>query len=240
MASASTIEWTDVTWNPVTGCDKVSDGCRNCYAEPLAARLKAMGSKRYAAGFDVTLHPDLLSLPYRWRKPRKVFVNSMSDIFHPEVPDDFIAAAFRTMADNPRHTFQILTKRPDRTEELADRLPWPDNVWLGVSVERARYTFRIDLLRNIPCDRRFISAEPLLEALPDLDLTGISWLIAGGESGHRPRPVSADWIRDLRDQCRRQEIPFFFKQWGGTRKKIAGHLLDGREYREFPIAMTGP
>ena len=234
MAAATGIEWTNVTWNPVTGCDKVSDGCRNCYAERMAHRLQRMGNPRYGDGFHVTLHHDLLSAPYRWRKPRMIFVNSMSDLFHRQVPDDFIAAVFRTMADNPRHTFQILTKRPHNALKLVDRLPWPDNVWLGVSVERPRYAFRIKRLSQLPAVVRFVSAEPLLEALPHLELQRIDWLIAGGESGPGARPVDAAWLRDLRDQCQASGTAFFFKQWGGVRKKTAGRLLDGRQHLEFP------
>ena len=234
MAAATSIEWTNMTWNPVTGCDKVSDGCRNCYAETMAHRLRLVGSPRYANGFQVTLHHDMLNVPHRWRKPRKIFVNSMSDLLHPDVPDDFIAAVLETIAATPRHTYQVLTKRPYRALNMAEALEWPPNLWLGVSVERAKYAFRIRQLAQLPAAVRFVSAEPLLEPLPDLDLQSIDWLIAGGESGPGARPVDGAWIRDLRDQCHASDTAFFFKQWGGVRKKTAGRLLDGREHLEFP------
>ena len=243
MSYRSGIEWTEATWNPTTGCDRVSSGCDNCYALTLAKRLKAMGNPRYqndgdpklsGPGFGITLHEDLLERPHRWRAPRLIFVNSMSDLFHPEVPLDFIQKVFRVMADTPRHTYQVLTKRSKRLMSLGGELEWPPNVWMGVSVETRRYAFRIDHLRCVDAAVRFVSAEPLLEALPDLDLDSIDWLIAGGESGHRARPVQKEWIRDLRDQCADKDVKFFFKQWGGRTPKAGGRELDGVHHDDMP------
>ncbi|MDE0269363.1 MAG: phage Gp37/Gp68 family protein [Acidimicrobiaceae bacterium] len=243
MSYRSGIEWTETTWNPTTGCDRVSSGCDNCYALTLAKRLKAMGNPRYqndgdpklsGPGFKITLHEDLLERPYRWRAPRLIFVNSMSDLFHPEVPLDFIQKVFRVMADTPRHTYQVLTKRSKRLMSLNSELEWPPNVWMGVSVETQRYTFRIDHLRCVDAAVRFVSAEPLLEALPDLDLTSIHWLIAGGESGHKARPVEEEWVRDLRDQCAVAGVAFFFKQWGGRTPKAGGRELDSVHHDDMP------
>ena len=234
MGDKSAIEWTDATWNPVTGCSKVSPGCKNCYAERLAARLKAMGNPRYANGFEVTLHPDQLTLPLRWKQPRKIFVNSMSDLFHEEVPDEFILQAFEVMAKADWHLFQILTKRAERLAKLAPRLPWPNNVWQGVSVESAEYTWRVEHLLQVPAIVRFISVEPLLSPIPRLPLKGISWVIVGGESGPNYRPVEARWIREIRDQCGRAKVPFFFKQWGGITPKAGGRRLDRRVWNEMP------
>jgi protein gp37 len=235
--SASRIEWTEVTWNPVTGCSKVSPGCANCYAERMTRRLKGMGQPNYAQGFAVATHAHMLERPLEWQRPSTVFVNSMSDLFHEAVPDEFIASVFATMRAADRHTFQVLTKRSARLRALADGLPWSRNVWVGVSVETAAYAHRIDDLRAVPAAVRFLSLEPLLGPLPDLDLAGIDWVIVGGESGPRARPPQPDWVRDLRDQCLAADVPFFFKQWGGTRKKAAGRELDGRVWGEMPVAI---
>ena len=235
MSEQTGIEWSDSTWNPVTGCHKISPGCKNCYAARLAPRLKAMGNPRYANSFEVTLHHDLISLPTKWAKPRRIFVNSMSDLFHTEVPTDFIQEVFATIEESERHTFQLLTKRPERALELADSLPWPTNLWMGVSVENPDYLHRADVLKEIPAQVRFLSLEPLLAPLPSMNLTGIHWVITGGESGPGARSIEAGWVEDIRDQCQEQEVPFFFKQWGGTNKKRAGRILTGRTWDEFPI-----
>jgi protein gp37 len=244
----SRIEWTGITWNPVTGCDTISPGCDHCYARTLARRLKAMGQARYQAdgnpvtsgpGFAVTCHPGALGMPYRWRKPRLVFVNSMSDLFHARVPEAFIREVFTVMAATPAHTYQVLTKRPRRALRMAAALPWPPNVWLGVSVENNRYLHRADTLRTVPAAVRFISAEPLLGPLGGLDLSGIGWVIAGGESGHGHRQPDDAWFRDLRDQCAAAGVPFFFKQQGGATPKAGGRLLDGRTHNAMP-ALTLP
>jgi protein gp37 len=243
MAGASSIEWTEVTWNPVTGCDRVSPGCDNCYALTLAKRLKAMGSPRYqndggagtsGPGFGLTCHEDLVELPLHWRKPRLVFVNSMSDLFHPEVPDAFIARVFDTMKAADQHTFQILTKRPQRLAQMAHQLPWPSNVWMGVSVENARYRFRIDHLRRVPAKVRFLSVEPLIADVGELDLGGIHWVIVGGESGHNARPIEEQWVTSIRDQCVDAGVAFFFKQWGGRFPKAGGRELGGEYWDEMP------
>ena len=234
MAQDSAIEWTDATWNPVTGCTKISPGCKNCYAHRMARRLHAMGQPRYRNNFDVTLHPDLLEQPLRWAQPRKIFVNSMSDLFHPEVPEDFIRAAFDVMGRAYWHTFQILTKRSDRLVEIAKRLPWHDNIWMGVSVENRDYTYRVEHLWKVPAAIRFLSVEPLLGPIPRLPLQGIDWVIVGGESGPGCRKIESDWVRHIRDRCLAFGVPFFFKQWGGTRKKLSGRELDGRTWDEMP------
>ncbi|PYN61930.1 MAG: hypothetical protein DMD90_21920 [Candidatus Rokuibacteriota bacterium] len=234
MGDQTGIEWTDATWNPVTGCTKVSPGCKNCYAERLAARLHAMHNPRYRNGFKLTLHPDLLSLPLRWRRPRMIFVNSMSDLFHEAVPAEYIWQVFAVMGQAPWHTFQILTKRSKRLRQLASGLSWPSNVWQGVSVESSRYTARIDDLREIPAAVRFISIEPLLGPIPALPLDNIHWVIVGGESGPRRRPVEAGWVREIRDQCLTADVRFFFKQWGGRTPKSRGRLLDGRTWDDMP------
>lgn len=236
MSDHSGIEWTDATWNPVTGCTKVSPGCKNCYAERLAARLRAMGNPRYRNGFEVTLHPDQLMLPLRWRRPKGVFVNSMSDLFHEAVPDDYIHRVFDVMVEANWHTFQILTKRSDRLAALAPDLPWPPNVWQGVSVENARYTWRIEDLQTVRAAVRFLSVEPLLGAIPKLPLRGIHWVIVGGESGGGRRPMAPEWARDIRDQCVEARVAFFFKQWGGRTPKSAGRILDGRTWSQEPRA----
>jgi protein gp37 len=234
MATISSIEWTEATWNPVTGCTKISPGCKHCYAEVMARRMVAMGMARYRNGFELTLQEDMVTAPLRWRKPRVIFVNSMSDLFHREVPEDFILRVFETMCRAEQHTFQVLTKRSDRLRELAPRLPWPENVWMGVSVEDRRRAARVAHLVDVPAKVRFLSVEPLLELIPDLPLDGIHWVIVGGESGRRPRPVDPDWVRAIRDRCATNRVPFFFKQWGGTNKKRAGRLLDGRTWDDMP------
>lgn len=234
MAQTSTIEWTEATWNPVTGCTKVSPGCKFCYAERMAHRLQAMGQHRYRNAFRLTLQPDVLEAPLRWRSPRVIFVNSMSDLFHKDVPFDFIAKCFRVMEEASQHTFQVLTKRPERVAELADRLPWPTNIWIGTSIENADYTHRATSLRDVPGTVRFLSIEPLLGPIPRLPLKGIHWAIVGGESGPGARPMDGEWVREIRDQCLRKNVPFFFKQWGGTNKKRNGRTLDGRTWDDMP------
>jgi protein gp37 len=243
MAQKSPIEWTESTWNPTTGCDKTSPGCDNCYALTLSKRLKAMGSAKYQAdgdprssgpGFKLTVHPDTLDDPRRWREPRMVFVNSMSDLFHPDVPLDFIASVFRVVAETPQHQYQVLTKRSKRMAQLADQLEWPSNLWMGVSIESERYLFRADHLRTVPASVRFLSCEPLLGPIGPLDLAGIDWVIAGGESGHHARPMDPEWVRELRDQCGSSDVAFFFKQWGGRTPKAGGRELEGRTWSEMP------
>lgn len=234
VAAVSSIEWTEMTWNPVVGCVKISQGCKHCYAERMAKRLKAMGSPRYPDGFKPTLHEDLVDQPKRWKKPRTVFVNSMSDLFQDSVPDDFIARVFDTMAACPQHTFQILTKRSDRLANFGQRLPWPANVWMGVSVENVKVLDRIDDLRSVPAKVRFLSCEPLIGPLGVLDLAGIHWVIVGGESGPKARPMREAWAQDIRDQCEDQRVAFFFKQWGGVRKEKFGRELNGRTYDAMP------
>jgi|SRR5690606_17691910 len=237
MATIKTkIEWTEATWNPTTGCTKVSEGCRNCYAEKMAKRLQAMGTKRYRNGFQLTLHPDLIDLPLRWKKPRKIFVNSMSDLFHQEVPDDFIRQVFRTMNQASHHIFQVLTKRPERVAAMAHRLNWTPNIWMGTSVENMRVIERVAHLRKVPARVRFLSCEPLLGPL-QLNLDGIHWVIVGGESGPGARPLDGDWVREIRDQCIKKRVAFFFKQWGGVRKDKTGRMLDGRTWDEMPSGL---
>lgn len=228
------IEWTESTWNPVTGCTKISPGCKHCYAERLALRLKAMGNPSYQNGFDLTLHEDRLEDPLRWKKPQTVFVNSMSDLFHEDVPIAFIQRVFATMRAASWHQFQILTKRSDRLAAVADQIEWPQNVWMGVSVENAKYAFRIDNLRTVGAKIRFLSIEPLLGPIDRLDLRGIHWVIVGGESGPGSRQMDVDWVLAIRDLCRAAEVPFFFKQWGGVNKKRTGRLLAGRSWDEVP------
>jgi protein gp37 len=235
MGMKSSIEWTESTWNPVTGCTKISAGCVHCYAERLALRLQAMGQPNYANGFKATLHEHALDLPFHWRKPQRIFVNSMSDLFHEEVPVDFIRRVFTVMKKASWHRFQILTKRSERLAELAPFLSWPENVWMGVTVENADCAFRIQHLRGVNAAVRFLSLEPLLSPIPEMDLTGIDWVIVGGESGPGARPMNAEWVRDVRSQCREANVPFFFKQWGGSNKKKAGRLLDGRLYDGMPF-----
>jgi len=234
MSVNSAIEWTESTWNPVTGCTKISDGCSHCYAERMARRLKAMGQKNYANGFKVTLHPHALNLPLKWKKPQTIFVNSMSDLFHKNVPISFIHKVFSIMTEAHWHRFQVLTKRASRLQKIASELNWPNNVWVGVTVENNDYTKRIDCLRNVPAIVRFLSLEPLLGPLPRLNLTNIDWVIVGGESGPGARPMEKDWVLDIQHQCKSAKVPFFFKQWGGFNKKKAGRLLNGREHSEMP------
>lgn len=232
--SETKIEWTDMTWNPTTGCSKVSEGCKNCYAERMSKRLKAMGNPRYSRGFEPQEHYDALSIPYKWKKPKRVFVNSMSDLFHDKISDEFIAQVFDVMNKTPLHTYQILTKRPQRAIQMADRLNWSDNIWMGTSVENSRVVGRIDELKEIPARIRFLSCEPLIGALEAMNLQDIHWVIVGGESGPGARPMNADWVRSILNQCQAAEVPFFFKQWGGAMKHKNGRLLDGREWNEFP------
>ncbi len=234
MALKSAIEWTESTWNPVTGCTKVSSGCRHCYAERMAARLQAMGQANYRDGFALTLQPQALELPLRWKTPQTIFVNSMSDLFHEDVPCEYILRVFEVMRRAYWHRFQVLTKRSARLAILAPDLPWASNVWMGVTVESAQYVQRIDDLRQTGAPLRFLSLEPLLSPLPALDLTGIHWVIVGGESGAEARPMDPAWARDLRDQCTAAGVPFFFKQWGGANRKQAGRVLDGRTWDEMP------
>lgn len=236
MANGSSIEWTQATWNPVTGCSKVSPGCLNCYAERMARRLQAMGQPNYANGFKVEVHRKSLTLPFLWKSPRKIFVNSMSDLFHSEVPLRFIHQVFEIMCATPQHTYQILTKRSERIAELGRCLPWPENVWLGVSVESGSYCCRIDHLKNTGALTKFISFEPLLGPIAKLDLAGIDWVIVGGESGPRARPLDPQWVRTIRDHCVSSAIAFFFKQWGGRNKKKSGRTLDGRVWDQMPLA----
>lgn len=234
MATKSTIEWTESTWNPVTGCTKISSGCAHCYAETLARRLKAMGQPNYANGFEPTMHDHALDLPLSWSKSQTIFVNSMSDLFHESVSEEFILKTFEIMRRADWHRFQILTKRSGRLLELDPSLPWADNIWMGVSVENGDYTFRIDDLRKTRAAVKFLSLEPLLGPLPNLDLDGIGWVIVGGESGIGARLMNPSWVIDIRDQCQAAGVPFFFKQWGGVNKKKAGRVLEGRTWDETP------
>ncbi len=243
----SAIEWTDATWNPTTGCDRTSPGCDHCYALVMATRLKAMGQPKYqldgdprtsGPGFGLTVHPDVLDLPRTWSRPRRVFVNSMSDLFHPDVPLDFVRSVFAVMADTPQHQYQVLTKRSKRLASLAGSLPWPDNVWMGVSIELQAYAFRADHLRTVPAAVRMLSLEPLLGPVK-VDLDGIDWVIAGGESGPKARPVSEDWLLAIRDACRQSSTPFFFKQWGGRFPKAGGRRLGDEEWSQYPDDEAG-
>ncbi len=234
MSAKTTIEWTETTWNPVTGCKKVSSGCKNCYAERMARRLQAMGQPRYRNGFEVTLQPQALLEPLRWKRPRLIFVNSMSDLFHQEVPLEFIQKVFSVMNRCSQHQFQILTKHSNRLKKLGTQLKWTNNIWIGVSVESQKYTERVDDLRSVPATLRFLSMEPLLGPIKELNLSGVSWVIVGGESGPKARPMEEAWVKLIRTICINQNVPFFFKQWGGVRKKQNGRLLDGREWNELP------
>lgn len=244
MATKTGIQWTEVTWNPTTGCDRISPGCDNCYALALAKRLKAMGSPKYQAdgdprtsgpGFGVAVHASALAEPYSWPSPRTVFVNSMSDLFHARVPLGFVREVFRVVEDTPQHTYQVLTKRSARLRKLADRLPWPPNLWMGVSVENAGAFSRIDDLRQVGAAIRFLSCEPLLGPMEGINLAGIGWVIAGGESGPRYRPIQLEWARGIRDAARDAGVPFFFKQWGGRTPKALGRELDGATWDEMPV-----
>jgi protein gp37 len=234
----SSIEWTEMTWNPTTGCDKVSAGCKYCYAEVMTKRLHAMGIEKYKDGFKVRIHEDALTVPYSWKRPKIVFVNSMSDLFHPEVPIEFIQKVFEVMNNTPQHTYQVLTKRAERLFELHDKLTWTNNIWMGVSVENEKVKNRIDFLRDTNAKTKFLSCEPLIGELPNMNLANIDWVIVGGESGRKSRPMEELWVWDIKDQCREQEVAFFFKQWGGVNKKKAGRELAGMTYNEMPARVA--
>lgn len=238
MGTNTSIEWTDTTWNPVTGCTKISPGCTHCYAERMSIRLKAMGQRNYVNGFEVALHEEALALPLKWKKPQSIFVNSMSDLFHDDIPDDFIHRAFEVMRIADWHQYQVLTKRSKRLLELSPAIDWGGHIWMGVSVESPDYFLRIDHLRETGAKIKFLSLEPLLAPLPNMDLTGIDWAIVGGESGPGARPVEESWVLDIRDQCKASGVAFFFKQWGGTNKKKSGRLLEGRTWDELPGSIT--
>lgn len=235
MSGKTKIEWTECSWNPITGCTKVSDGCKNCYAERLSKRLVAMKNPRYYNGFNVTIHKDLIDAPRSWKTPRKIFVNSMSDLFHEDVPDNVILSIFKTMNECPQHQFQILTKRPERLVLLNNKIKWTPNIWMGVTVESKKYLDRINCLRDTEAYIKFISAEPLISDLPNLDLTGIDWIIVGGESGPGARQIEKEWVLNIKEKAREYGSAFFFKQWGGTNKKKNGRELDGKTYSEYPI-----
>lgn len=235
MSQNSSIEWTDATWNPVTGCDQVSAGCDNCYALAFAERFRGVPNHPYEQGFDLRLWPQRLNLPLTWKKPKRIFVNSMSDLFHSSIPDEFIQSIFSTMVAADWHVFQILTKRPQRMARMANSLPWPDNVWIGVSIESNEVAWRADFLRKVPAAVRFISAEPLLGPIDKVNLDGIHWLITGGESGPRHRACDPNWVREARDHCCKAEVAYFHKQWGGRTSKIGGRELDGRTWDEMPL-----
>jgi protein gp37 len=230
----SSIEWTEMTWNPTTGCDKISAGCKYCYAEIMSKRLQAMGVEKYKDNFEVRTHESALNIPYTWKNSKIVFVNSMSDLFHKDIPLEFIKRVFAVMNDNPQHVFQVLTKRAERLFELHKELKWTHNIWMGVSVENDKVRHRIDHLRKTNARVKFLSLEPLIGALPNLNLSNIDWVIVGGESGHKPRPMNPDWVLDIQEQCEKNEVAFFFKQWGGKNKKAAGRELNGRTYDEMP------
>jgi protein gp37 len=234
MSTISAIEWTESTWNPITGCTRISTGCLNCYAERMARRLRAIGQERYKNGFKLTLHPEALDEPHCWKKPRIIFVNSMSDLFHEEIPFRFIQDVFAVMNENKRHIFQILTKRSGRLVELAPQLKWPENIWMGVTIESNDYVGRADDLRKVNAHIRFISLEPLLGPVPDLEFDGIDWVIVGGESGPSARPMKEKWVLDIKQRCENENKPFFFKQWGGVNKKKTGRLLQGKTWDNYP------
>jgi protein gp37 len=234
MAAKSSIEWTESTWNPLTGCTKISPGCKHCYAERMAKRLQAMGQPNYRNGFKLTLHDHALDIPLHWKQPQMIFVNSMSDLFHEKVPLEFIQKVFDTMTKASWHTFQVLTKRSEKLLEYDKELNWPKNVWMGVSVENIDYSYRIDQLRQSHAITKFLSLEPLLGPIANLNLNGIHWVIVGGESGPGARAIQQSWVISIRDQCRDANVPFFFKQWGGTNKKKAGRELDGQTWDELP------
>lgn len=230
----SSIEWTEMTWNPTTGCTKISQGCKFCYAEIMSKRLKAMGVEKYKDNFKVRCHDSALKMPYSWKRSKVVFVNSMSDLFHPEVPLDFIKKVFRVMNDNPQHVFQVLTKRAERLQEVHKELKWTHNIWMGVSVENKDVKHRIPYLQKTGAKVKFLSLEPLIGPLKRLSLKKIDWVIVGGESGHNPRPMDSDWVIDIQEQCEKKGVAFFFKQWGGKNKKKSGRILNGRTYDEMP------
>jgi len=235
MASTK-IEWTEMTWNPDTGCDKISSGCKNCYAEVMALRLQAMGQAKYENGFNLALHPEALNEPYKWKKSKVIFVNSMGDLFHKDVPIDYIQKVFRVMKENPQHVFQVLTKRADVLNYYDSEgwLDWSHNIWMGVTVENTGVLKRIDQLRETKARVKFLSCEPLLSAVPEMNLSGIDWVIVGGESGRTPRPIKEEWVVDIKEQCEKADVSFYFKQWGGTNKKKAGSTLNGKLYKEVP------
>lgn len=233
----SSIEWTEQTWNPVTGCTKISPGCKFCYAERFAARLQSMGVENYRNGFKLTLHPHMIEKPLEWKKPSVIFVNSMSDLFHKDVPEEFILAVFKTMNKAHWHQFQILTKRPERVLEMNKKLHWARNIWMGTSVENEDYMDRIDFLRKTSAKIKFLSLEPLLGPLPGINLKKIDWVIVGGESGWKARPMKLEWVLDIQEQCQLADVPFFFKQWGGKNKKLTGRTLNGRTWDEMPRAI---
>lgn len=240
MSQSSKIEWTESTWNPITGCTKISPGCQNCYAEKMANRLNSMGQKNYRNGFELTTHEHVLEAPLKWKRPKTVFVNSMSDLFHKDVPLDFIIKTFDVILKSKQHKFQVLTKRSKRLMDLSLKLHWPDNLWMGVSVENEDYVFRINHLKSTGAKTKFVSLEPLLGPITGLNLDGIDWVIVGGESGPKARPICQQWVTDIREQCLKSGVPFFFKQWGGTNKKKAGRILEGRTWDEMPyIARQG-
>lgn len=230
----SSIEWTEMTWNPTTGCTKISSGCKHCYAEVMARRLQAMGVEKYKDAFKVRMHEEALTIPFTWKSSKIVFVNSMSDLFHPDIPLSFISKVFDVMNKNPQHVFQVLTKRAERLFELHTQLNWSHNIWMGVSVENEKVADRIDYLRQTNARVKFLSCEPLIGALNNLNLSNIDWVIVGGESGRKPRPMNPDWVLDIQEQCEKAQVAFFFKQWGGTRKKATGRELNGRTYDEMP------
>jgi len=230
----STIEWTQMTWNPTTGCTKLSQGCKFCYAEIMSRRLQLMGVDKYKDNFKVRIHPKTLKIPYTWKKSKVVFVNSMSDLFHEKIPKSYIKKVFKVMNENPQHIFQVLTKRAERLFAIEEQLNWTSNIWMGVSVEEKKVESRIDFLRNTQAAIKFLSLEPLIDALPNLNLHNIDWVIVGGESGHRPRKMEKDWVIDIKNQCEKSEVSFFFKQWGGTNKKKAGRMLEGQTWDEMP------
>ena len=231
----SSIEWTEMTWNPTTGCDKVSVGCKFCYAEIMSRRLQAMGVEKYKDNFEVRIHEDALNIPYTWKNSKVVFVNSMSDLFHKNIPLEFIQKVFRVMNENPQHIFQVLTKRAERLFELHKELKWTHNIWMGVSVENDKVRDRIDFLRKTNARVKFLSLEPLIGPLSHLNMSNIDWIIVGGESGHDPRPMKPEWVLDIQEQCKNNDVAFFFKQWGGKNKKAAGRILNGRTYDEMPV-----
>ncbi len=234
MSTLSKIEWTETTWNPVTGCTKISHGCKLCYAERMAKRLQAMGVEKYRRGFEVVVHESVLREPLKWKKPSLVFVNSMSDLFHKAVSSEYVQSVFDVMNQASQHTFQVLTKRPGRVKQLNAKLDWTPNIWLGTSIESERWLHRLDLLKATDAHTKFLSLEPLLGPMPNLELSGIQWVIVGGESGPGARPMKADWAREIRDHCVRNKVPFFFKQWGGVFKKRTGRVLDDRTWDEMP------
>jgi len=240
MSDGSSIEWTDATWNPVRGCTKISPGCKHCYAETFSERFRGVPGHPFEQGFDLRLVPAALELPLKWRAGRRIFVNSMSDLFHDEVPDEYVTRVFDVMRRAPQHQFQVLTKRAARMAELTSRFSVPGNVWMGVSVENAKYAARINDLRRVHSQIRFLSVEPLLGPIPNLALRGIHWVIVGGESGPKARPMPIEWVRSIRDQCVAQRVPFFFKQWGGVRKRLTGRVLDGRTWDEMPGYLDRP